>query len=182
MNTPRSDSDRKAEDRARKALRQNKNARATAAPVSVLETVVEGATVAVRGATLYVSVRDTETARDAMSRWCHYHNVLAQLSADASEPGEPELWRMVGDPAALALLADDNHMGRVWWVKGVQLGMNVRVGGRAAGAGELSEGAKRRGRESRALRLKDDERKPTVSAMDKALPAVYRANGVERKG
>jgi hypothetical protein len=68
---------------------------------------------------------------------------------------EPTVYRVVGDPAAI------HRLSGVWYVAGrVEDVVPVRVAG-AAGSGTLSEGARRRVRRMRVLRLKDGEAIPT---------------------
>lgn len=145
----------------RLALRRGRNARPTMTRRSSVRHTVDGAgetRVTVRGAALLVYVRNTADARRELARFCGRVGGVAELVWEAP-PGEPDAWKVVAEPAALAKLG--GPLSRPWWVKAVELLTTARVGGAAAGGGEWSEGAKRRARTQRELRLKDGERPPT---------------------
>jgi hypothetical protein len=99
----------------------------------------------------------------------------------AERRSEPTAWHVIGDDAEiLARLTNE------WYVDGRAHDVcPVRVTGQAAGGGELSEGAKRRMRVQRELRLKDAEAKPSERQADEAflrsLPLVERAAVLARR-
>lgn len=173
--TPRTEADQRAEDRARKELRQGKNARAGASGGGIIRSEVGGVEVVHRGACVYVGVRDSSDARRAFERFCRHHSLVRECVYDGEESTAPDgspvspvdVWKVVGDPAALMVLAEPNHTGRLWWVASAELGGTARVGGQASGSGELSEGAKRRMRLYSALRLKETETPPKEGEMVK---------------
>jgi hypothetical protein len=159
----------------RLSLRRYKNARATVAAGGVIADDMGGVEVTRRGACVFVTVRNSSAARRAMERFCERWKLVREMSSEGEDFTTPDgqtvngydVWKVVGDAEALSALAEPNHVGRLWWVKDAQLGMNGRVGGRAMGGGELSEGAKRRMHVASALRLRENERAPTEGEMVK---------------
>ncbi len=166
----------------RLALRRGRHARPVIVNRSSVTVGVDGAggsaTKRVSGAAVFIYCRDTADVRRERHRFFARWGMVAELVWEAP-PGEPDGWLVVvgGDrppvDALSALLAQ-------WWVKGAERVTTTRVGGAAAGGGELSEGAKRRLRAQRELRLKDGEERPTERAADAAFPAALAANGIEK--
>ena len=161
------------EEAERKKLRAGKNARATVAAGGVIRSDVGGVEVLHHGACVFLTVRDGSDERRALERYCTRFGLVRECVSEGEPTLSPDgfpvaglnVWKVVGNPAALAELAEPNHIGRLWWVADAALGMNARVGGSAAGAGELSESAKRHRSIAISLHLKDGERPPTEGEM-----------------
>lgn len=166
----------------RDALRRGKNARPVMLNRSSITVGVTGAaetaTARISGAAVIIYCRDTSDVRRDRGRFFARWSMTAELVWEGP-PGEPSAWLVVagadGDPvAAFTALRSQ------WWVRGCERVMSGRVGGRASGGGELGEGAKRRLRTLRELRLKDGEEPPTERDARGRFPAVLAANGVPK--
>lgn len=112
-------------------------------PTPIQTGTVTTGDIELRGACVYVTVRNRSDVRREFQRFCEQSGLARELLSEGEDTVDPngnpvrglQTWKVVGPPEALAKLAETNHLFRLWWVVDCQLGMNGVVLP-ASGAGE----------------------------------------------